>query len=123
MSRNLLNKYIWLLETIERHGRLSRAELNDLWLASDISGGEPLARRTFYNYRNGIEEIFGISIAYNSATYEYFIENADATGELSGWLINSMSINGMLSDAGDIADRVMLEDVPCDRRHQEVSQG
>ena len=27
MSRNLLNKYIWLLETIERHGRLSRAEL------------------------------------------------------------------------------------------------
>ena len=82
MSRNLLNKYIWLLETIERHGRLSRAELNDLWLASDISGGEPLARRTFYNYRNGIEEIFGISIAYNSATYEYFIENADATGEL-----------------------------------------
>ena len=117
MSRNLLNKYIWLLETIERHGRLSRAELNDLWLASDISGGEPLARRTFYNYRNGIEEIFGISIAYNSATYEYFIENADATGELSGWLINSMSINGMLSDAGDIADRVMLEDVPSARRY------
>lgn len=117
MSRNLLNKYIWLLETIERHGRLSRAELNDLWLASDISGGEPLARRTFYNYRNGIEEIFGISIAYNSATYEYFIENADTTGELSGWLINSMSINGMLSDAGDIADRVMLEDVPSARRY------
>ena len=47
MSRNLLNKYIWLLETIERHGHLSRAELNDLWLASDISGGGPLARRTF----------------------------------------------------------------------------
>ena len=117
MSRNLLNKYIWLLETIERHGRLSRSELNDLWLASDISGREPLARRTFYNYRNGIEEIFGISLAYNSATYEYFIENADATGELSGWLINSMSINGMLSDAGDIADRVMLEDVPSARRY------
>ena len=30
MSRNLLNKYIWLLETIERPGRLSRAEPNDL---------------------------------------------------------------------------------------------
>ena len=35
MSRNLLNKYIWLLETIERHGRLSRAELNDkYWMKS-----------------------------------------------------------------------------------------
>lgn len=114
---NLLNKYIWILETIERNGRLSRAELNNLWLKSDISGGEPLARRTFYNYRNSIEEVFGISIAYDAATYEYHIENADATGELSGWLINSMSINGMLSDAGDIADRVMLEDVPSARRY------
>lgn len=114
---NQLNKYIWILETIERHGRLSRAELNNQWLKSDISGGEPLARRTFYNYRNNIEEVFGISIAYDASTYEYYIENADATGELSGWLINSMSINGMLSDAGDIADCVMLEDVPSARRY------
>ena len=41
--------YPTLLETIERHGRLSRAELNDLWLASDISGGEPRARRPIIN--------------------------------------------------------------------------
>ena len=91
---------------------MPRAELNRLWLAADISGGEPLARRTFYNYRNGIEDIFGISIAYDASTYEYYIENADSAGELSGWLINSMSVNGMLSDAGEIADRVMLEEVP-----------
>lgn len=117
MSHNLLNKYIWILETIERHGRISRADLNRQWLDSDISGGEPLARRTFYNYRNGIAEIFGITVGYDNATFEYYIENADATGELSGWLINSMSINGMLSDAGDIAERVMLEDVPSARRY------
>ena len=43
MSRNLLNKYIWLLETIERHGRLSRAELNDLWLPPPLPRGGPAA--------------------------------------------------------------------------------
>lgn len=117
MAGNVLNKYIWILETIERRGRISRSELGDLWLASSISGGEPLARRTFYNYRNAIFDIFGITISYDASTFEYYVENADSTSELGGWLVNSMSINGMLSDASSIADRVMLEDVPSARQY------
>ncbi len=117
MARTLLNKYIWILETIERYGQITRTELNRLWQANSLSNGEPLARRTFYNYRNSIEEIFGISIRYNVSTFEYYIENVDATGEFSGWLINSVSISGMLSDAGSIADRVMLEEVPSARNY------
>lgn len=116
MAVNVLNKYIWILETIERRGRIMRSELCDLWLASSISGGERLARRTFYNYRNAIFDLFGISIGYDPSTYEYYVENADSTSELGGWLVNSMSINGMLSDAGTIADRIMLEDVPSARQ-------
>lgn len=121
MSRSLLNKYLWILETIERYGHISRQKLNSLWREADVSGGEPLARRTFYNYRNGIEELFGITIGYNASTFEYFIENAENTSELNGWLVNSLSINGMLSDAGDIADRVMLEEVPSARRYLGVT--
>lgn len=117
MARNLLNKYLWILETIERYGRISRHELDRLWRESGVSGGEPLPRRTFYNYRNGIGELFGITIGYNASTFEYFIENAEDTGELAGWLVNSMSINGMLSDAGSIADRIMLEEVPSARHY------
>lgn len=117
MSRNIINKYVWILETVERYGSITRDQLNKLWQESPISDGEPLARRTFYNYRMGIEEIFGITIGYNSSTYEYFVENSNNTGELAGWIINSMSINGMLSDAGDIADRVMFEEVPSAREY------
>ena len=117
MSRNIINKYVWILDTVERYGSITRDQLNKLWQESPISDGEPLARRTFYNYRMGIEEIFGISIGYNSSTYEYFVENSNNTGELAGWIINSMSINGMLSDAGDIADRVMFEEVPSAREY------
>ncbi len=117
MARSLLNKYIWILETIERRGQITRTELNRLWQESSVSNGEALARRTFYNYRNGIEEIFGISICYNASTFEYYIENATAAGEFSSWLINSVSLSGMLSDAGSIADRVMLEDIPSARQY------
>lgn len=115
MARGLLNKYVWVLETIQRYGRISRGELGALWQSCPLSGGQPLARRTFYNYRVAIEELFGISIGYDSATYEYYIADAQEQGGMSGWLINSMSISGMLSDAAAIADRIMLEEVPSAR--------
>ena len=121
MARNLINKYLWILETIERHGSILRTDLNHLWQNSSVSGGEPLARRTFYNYRNGIEELFGIKIGYNASTYEYFIEeSSDSAVIFNSWLINSLSINGMLSDASAIAERVMLEEVPSARQHLPV---
>ena len=60
MGRGLINKYIWILDTVQRYGRITRSELNDLWIKSDISNGEKLVRRTFYNYREGIAEIFNV---------------------------------------------------------------
>ncbi len=113
MARGVLNKYVWILETIQKYGRISREELGGLWKeAHDVSNGEPLARRTFYNYRLAIEELFGIRIGYSDSTYEYFIEDGGDAGGMSSWLINSMSVNGMLSDASGLSERIMLEEVP-----------
>ena len=41
MARNLLNRYIWIIDTIHRHGRITRSELNELWKKSSYSNGEP----------------------------------------------------------------------------------
>ena len=101
MSKNLLSRYIWIIDTIRRHGTLTRDELNALWERSEFSDGEPLPRRTFYNYRNAIEDIFRISIECNPSTFEYYIaEDSDRR-----------------TDARDIADRVFLEDIPSARQH------
>ena len=63
MSSNLLARYIWIVDTIRRHGRISRADLDAKWRLSRFSGrGEALPRRTFYNYRQAIEELFNITI-------------------------------------------------------------
>ena len=71
MAKNLIAKYIWIVDTIERHGSITRERLSELWKKSDYSNGEPLPRRSFYNYRNGIADTLGIDIEFNPSTYEY----------------------------------------------------
>lgn len=116
MARNLLSRYVWLIDTIKRYGNITREELNRLWALSQLGDGEPLPRRTFYNYRNAIEELFGISIQCNPATYEYYIASGDdhQTG-VTDWLLNTAAMSNVLSTASDVSDRIFLEDVPSAR--------
>ena len=119
MSKNILNRYIWIIDTIKRYGSITREELNRLWVMNSFSDGQPLARRTFYNYRNDIEEIFHISISCNPRTFEYSIEESDNshTASVTDWMLNTASMSNTLTDAHAIADRVFLEDVPSARHH------
>ena len=120
MIQELLNRYTWIVETLSRYKRLTRRELDSRWKASRFSvNGEGLPRRTFYNYRQAIEEIFGLEIKYNPETFEYYIEQEEGSSGASvvEWLLNSDSTNNVLSGARDIADRILLEDVPSAREH------
>lgn len=117
MSKNLFNRYIWIVDTIRRHGAITREGLNKLWVKSDISEGEPLPRRTFYNYRNAIEELFKINIECNPSTFEYYIDGGDAHAQsVTDWMLNTASLSNVLSDAREVSDRVFLEDVPSARQ-------
>ena len=122
MARNLINRYVWLVDTIGRYGRITLKDLNDAWLRSDVSDGKPLARRTFFHYRDGVEEMFDINIQCDKSTFEYYID--DTGGEnnkaLLSWLVDSVSMSGMLSNAHDISGRIMLENVPSAREHLPV---
>ena len=75
MARNLINRYVWLVDTISRYGRITLKDLNEAWLRSDISEGKPLARRTFFHYRDGVEEMFDINIQCDKSTFEYYIDH------------------------------------------------
>ena len=121
MGRGLINKYIWILDTVQRYGRITRSELNDLWIKSDISNGEKLVRRTFYNYREGIAEIFNVDIECDPSTFEYYIKDSgEQADKMLNWLIDTASMSGMLSNSKDIADRIVLEDVPSARKNLPV---
>ncbi|MGM9802841.1 MAG: WYL domain-containing protein [Muribaculaceae bacterium] len=116
MAGLLIKKYIWLIDTIQRHGPITLKDIASLWKAHEISGGNRLPRRSFLNYRNGAEEVFGVSVKYNSSTHEYSIDNTDQSEvRMRNWLLDSMSLSNMLSNASDISSRIMIEAVPSAR--------
>ncbi len=120
MSHDLFSRYIWLVDTIKRHGRITRSELNRLWDRSRFAaeGSKGLPRRTFYNYRTAIEELFGLTIAYDAVTYEYYIPTADRnSASVSDWMLNSAAMGSVVLDAQEAADRIFVEDVPSARMH------
>lgn len=115
MARNLLTRYIWLVDTIRRYGSITRKQLDEAWVRSIYSDGTPMPRRTFYNYRAAIEELFNISIVFNSSDNTYSIKEDTSAEGLTDWLLNSVAMTNLLSDSRDVADKIFLEEVPSAR--------
>ena len=122
MARNKIAVYVWIVDTIESHRHITLEELNRLWCNSSLSDGNPIPRRTFFNYRNAIEEMFNINIQCNRSTFEYYIENCDneADSRMHHWLLDTFSMTGMLSNSKDLSGRIIVEDVPSAREHLPV---
>lgn len=111
-----MNRYIWLVDTISRHGRITRRELDGCWSRSPYSGGETrLPRRTFYNYRQAVEELFSVTIEYDRSTYEYYLTEQAGPGNITEWLLDSAATSNVLQGSRDVADRIMLEAAPSAR--------
>ena len=122
MARNKIAVYVWIVDTIESHRHITLEELNRLWCNSSLNDGNPIPRRTFFNYRNAIEEMFNINIQCNRSTFEYYIENCDneADSRMHHWLLDTFSMTGMLSNSKDLSGRIIVEDVPSAREHLPV---
>ena len=56
MARDLFNRYIWLVDTIHRAGKITLQEINSKWLRNSMSGGVELPLKTFHNHRKAIED-------------------------------------------------------------------
>ena len=117
MRKDLFNRYIWIVDTIQRYGKITRRELNELWLKSVDGDGEPIPARTFFHYRRAIEENFQIDIECNKAG-EYYIDSKGTRQDeqFRNWLMDSYAMRGVLSDSSAISDRILVEDIPSARR-------
>lgn len=114
-GQGLINKYVWVIETIYRAKKISFKELNKRWLNDDISRGADLAKRTFDNWRYAIWDMFGINIANeNRGEYRYYIENeGDISGNgLRSWLYDTVCVSNAVANSPGIKDRILLEYVP-----------
>ena len=120
MVTELLQKYIWIVQTFIRAGEkgLSLDEIIDRW---EERFGSDYSRRTFNNHREAVEEVFGIHIGCNRSTNRYFIEYSEDVADESAetaWLINTFTVNSMLSLGKErLSGRVSVEDIPSGHRH------
>lgn len=118
MAKNYFNRYVWLIDTINRHGHVSLGEISDQWQRSALNeDGGPLAERTFHNHRQAIEDIFGIVIRCDR-TLGYYIDNEEDLdgGGMRQWLLESLSLNNMLNETRDMRDRILFEEVPSGKK-------
>ena len=123
-GQNTISKYVWVVETILRHKKITFKELGELWLRDEISGGVELPKRTFDNWRYAIWDMFGINIENErKGGYHYYIENEeDISGNgISSWLYNTLSVSTSLSGCKSIKDRILLEYIPSGQKYlQEI---
>ena len=120
MGKELFSRYVWLLETIHRAGKITFEEINARWLRSELSGGETLSLRTFHHHRDAIEELFNINIeCIKRGGYCYYIEDTEELekGCVRKWLLNSFAVDNLIVESRKLKSRILLEEVPSGKRY------
>lgn len=122
MANKLINKYVWLVETIYRAGRITFEEINQQWLDEEMDD-KPIPLRTFHKWRIAAEEMFNINIECKRiGGYHYYIDNIDdfKSGKLRNWLFSTIAVSNLLLSCQSLKERILLEDIPSGQNHLAV---
>ncbi len=117
---SLFKEYIWLIETINRAGKISFADINKRWVRKEESGGVEFSRSTFNRHRDAILDMFGVIIeCERKGGYKYFIENKEVLEEdsVQNWLYSTLSVSNMLDENMALQHRILLESIPSGDQH------
>lgn len=115
MVQELVEKYIYLVQTFLEAGEqgLTWPELQEKW---EDRFDESYPRRSFFNHRAAIEEIFGIVITCDRSTNCYLIDRRESAVDgraATDYLINTFTVNSLLTLGKErLSGRVSVEDIP-----------
>jgi len=118
-SAILLNRYIWLVDTIYSAGYISREEIDRRWCRSLLSEGEMcIPERTFHRYKEAIQSLFQILISYDKLR-GYYIENARDIrhDNMRKWLISTFAVNNLINERMALRDRISFEPMPSGQKY------
>jgi len=118
---NQLQKYIWLIDTIRRAGKISHKDLSDRWeREKNLSDYKPLHRATFNRWRKAIYEQFSIYIQCQKiGGYLYYIANPEDIDEdkLKKWMLDSYAVGNIIGNNISLKDRILVDQIPSGRDH------
>jgi hypothetical protein len=117
MAANIFGRYVWLIDTIRRHKRITYEEINNLWINSGLSYGEgdELPLRTFHNHRKAIKDIFDVYIECDiKGGYNYYIDNIESLDNdgLRTWLIDSYATLNQVHADEKLQNRIKFDYIP-----------
>ena len=118
MAKNFFNRYVWLIDTIQRHGHITFSDISGLWQHSSLNDdSSPLPERTFFNHREAILDIFGIEIRFDKSL-GYYLANDDLCADgIRNWLLTSLSVNNLINESADMRSRILFEHIPSGREY------
>ena len=120
MVGELIDKYIWLMETLLNAGPggLSLEELQERY-EERYDAAYP--RRSFNNHRSAILDAFGVEILCDRSSNKYYIPGGDDSldaATTTRWLIDTFTVGNMLSLGKErLSGRVSVDEVPSGHRH------
>ena len=118
MRKDLIRKYIWLIDTINQAGSegITFAKIAQKWESNILlSKGTQYAWRTFMNHKDDVYELFGIQIVCRKSDNTYHIADRSELKDAAGfkrWVFDALSLSNQLSESSALRDRVLLEDNP-----------
>ena len=114
-QNKLFHRLIWLIDTVYSAKRIKIGEIDKRWQRSHYNDKhERYCDRTLRRHRETITELFGIEIACDDTTNEYYIaEQGDIGGKgIRAWLVDTFAISNMVNLAGDMKNRIIFENIP-----------
>ena len=115
MAANLFGRYVWLMDILRRHKRLTFQEISELWQESGLGYGEELPLRTFHNHQKAIKDIFDVYIECDRKDgYRYYIDEPERIdgNNLRNWLISSYATLNQIQVDNKLEDRIIFEEIP-----------
>ena len=122
MTEDILKRYIWLIDLLQRRGKLTLKEISDLWDSSSLNDRhEKMNARTFHRDREKIDDIFNVSIQCDVRDGNvYYIDKSESLfgdHEYIDWLLDTFTTLNRLSLNGDLKKRVLFEKIPSGHKY------
>ena len=118
MSKQLLSRYVWLVDTIYQAGSagITFHDLAEKWKDDELlSKGAEYNWRTFMRHRNDVWELFGVEIDCHKSTNSYYIVERGSLTDTSAfrrWLLETLTVNNHINESAQLKDRILLEPNP-----------
>lgn len=114
----VFHKMVFILKQLLRQPNQTREELCNKWVDDRRSDGYPFDRKSFINYRDQLEELFGVLIEKKKSGEQnlWYVANPEDLGSsnLFNWTVSALQMHDLLIDARSLHKRIILEEFPSE---------